>query len=518
MPPVRVISSLMETCSEWVWRWLHRCLNHQASPPERLRQRKYVLTTLNSNIRQKLLKRILCIHMYDVPMASKCMLLELLADRNTHWVDLTQGGYAYIDEIFHLYRTLNLGLLVGLTRLGFICNVKMKNDQKYLPDVNSTFYRLLNQMRHLQWVRLSGVADRNMLATLGVNCHSLQHVDVSGSMRVDDMALAALILKDPIVVEGQSQEQVATHQLPTNSCCATLNFVCISETQVSMMSALLLLRYVPNLTSFGGYVEAGSLSAVLQLLQPQEGVEQYKLTHLWEDRILPAQASLLKVACPHLTTLITCESSLASLPHLQPLTTLTLDLDFRGCASDIYSGLQMQGDTLKELRFLKSINCPLDLAWLMELTPNLEWIECNLYIEEGYQMPTWRLLKVASVIVSSSKVVLALLTHTPELRNLSLTFLPEPYQETFECINDDLILNTTLAGGLTRLEHLRITDCAITMWGVQCLLLHCQQLTHIAAFSSWKNISQHDIRTLQSQVQENNWQLNLVYHERPSKI
>lgn len=515
MPPLKVISSLMETCSEWVWRWLHRCLDHQAAPPRRLRQRTYILATLNSNIRQKLINRILGQHMHEVTMASKCLLLELLADGSTHRVDLTQGGYAFIEEIFHLYRTLNLSLLTGLTHLGLICNVKMTNDHKYLLDVNSIFYRLLNQMCHLQWVRLSGVADRTILATLGANCHFLQHLDVSGSVKVDDEALAALLLKDPLAVKGRSQEQVAAQHLPTNSCCTTLSFVCVSETNVSELSAVLLLRYVANLTSLGGFVEAGSVCGVIELLQPHEGVARYKLNQLWEVKLLPGQASLLKVACPDMTALTTTEASLPALNLLHPLTSLAVDLDFHGSATGIYSCLQARGDTLKELRFLNSINCPLDLAWLMELTPNLEWIESHLYVEEGYEIPNWRVLRVAAVIVNSSKVLLALLTHTPNLRHLTITFLPEPYSETFECINDDLLMNITLAGGLTHLQKLSIKECAISLWGVHCLLLHSPQLTYIAALFFWKNISQDDIKKLQLQATRNNWQLSVFSHERP---
>ncbi|KAK8741545.1 hypothetical protein OTU49_002264 [Cherax quadricarinatus] len=510
MPPFKKIDSLTEICSEWVWRWLHHCLDYQAAPRERMRQREYVLATLNPNIRQQLLNRILSLQMNDVMLSGKCMLLEMLGDRSTQWVDLSQSGYGYVDEVFHFYRTLTLGLLINITRLGLICNVKTKVDCKYLLDINCTFYRVLNQMRHLQWVTLGGVGDRTILATLGANCYQLEHLNVQDSVRVDDDAVAALLLKNPQAVDGLSKKQVLDTALPSNPCCKTLSFVCVCGTQVSLVSAALLLRYVPALTSFGGSVEGGSLSSLIELLQPEKGVTKLNLNKFWDSKILPHQASLMNVACPKLTFLMTTASSLPSLHFLYPIASLTVELSFHGCAADIYSYLGARGENLKTLIFTDNLNCLLDMAWLMELTPNLEQIESSLYIEEGYEIVGWKLLKEATVTVNSSKTLLTLLSHTPNVRHLSINFLPQPYMETFECINDDLIINVISAGGLMRLEKLTITECAITIKGLNWLFLHCAELTYIARLLFWKNVSQEDIHQLHVQANQNNWQLTIV--------
>ncbi|KAG7157550.1 uncharacterized protein LOC121879948 isoform X1 [Homarus americanus] len=516
MPPFKTIGSLTEICTERVWRWLYHCLNYQATPRDRMRQRAYILATLNSNIRQQLLNCILRIHTQEVMLSSKCMLLELLGDRSTQWVDVSRSGYSYVDEVFHFYRTLTLSLLINLTRLGVICNVKSKIDSKYLLEINSTFYRVLNQMRHLQWVTLGGVADQTILATLGANCHQLEHLNVCGSIRVNDQALAALLLKDPLAVEGRSMKQVIDKNIATNPCCATLTFVCVSETEVTLIGAVLLLRCVPNLTSLGGAVEDGSLSSVIHMLQPEEGVASYKLNHLWDDRISPDQASLLNVACPELTSVTTTVYSLPSLHLLYPITSLTVDLYFRGGSTSIYNYLQLRGANLKELVLSNNISCPLDLGWLMELTPNLERVESSLYLEEGYEILGWKNVQVASVRVNSSKTLIALLSHIPRVKDLSIIFEPEPYTETYECINDDLVINACISGGLTHLETLSIAECAVSLQGLNCLLLHCPELSYVAPLLFWTNITQDDIRHLQSQAAHSNWRLKLVLREHSS--
>ncbi|XP_045596483.1 uncharacterized protein [Procambarus clarkii] len=516
MPPFKKICSLTEICTEWVWRWLNHCLNHQAPPRDRMRQRQYVLSTLNPNIRQQLLNRIFNVDTRDVMLDSKCMLLEMLGDRSTQWVDLSRSGFGYIDEVFQFYRTLTLGLLINITRLGLICNVKSKSDCKYLLDINNTFYRVLNQMRHLQWVTLTGVGDRTILATLGANCYQLEHLDVSDSVKVDDEAVAALLLKDPQSVEGLNLKQVIEQDLSKNPCCETLSLVCVCGTQVSLKSTLFLLRCVPALTSFGGAVEDGSLCSVIELLQPDQGVTKFKLNKFWDAKVLPTHASLLNVACPKITSVTTSVSSLPSLHFLYPITSLTVDLNYlncRNCANYIYNYLQVRGETLKDLLFTNSLNCFLDLAWLMELTPNLERLESGLYIEEGYEILGWKLLWDASVTVNSCEALLTLISHTPSLKNLSINFMPEPYTETFECINDELVIKIISAGALTRLQKLKIAECAITVKGLNWLFLHCSELSYIAPLLFWKNISQDDIQQLHLQAKQNNWELKLVLRE-----
>ncbi|KAK7071160.1 hypothetical protein SK128_009005 [Halocaridina rubra] len=521
MPPFKSIGSLSDICTDWVWRWLFHCLKHQAKPEDRLQQRQYVISTLNPNVRQQLLNRICGSHMYRVSLSSKCFLIEMLGDKSTHCLDLSQSGLYYIDEIFQFYRTLTFGLLLSLTKLGIKCNVSSLNDQKLLPDLNITFYRVFNQMGNLRWVTLTGVGDTPILCTLGSNCHHLEYLDISGSPYVKDESIARLLVQDSLALCGRSLEQISRQELATTPLCKTLSIVCVSGTDITMVSAIILLHYLPRLTSLGGQIDCGSVCEVIRLLQPEtdnqdvssDGPKVFEFEELSDSCITPENASLLCLSCPKVKRLTTTMINMQSLHVLHPLQSLTIE-DMRGDPLYIYNYLQMRGDSLKELILCDNLTCPLDLTWIMELTPNLEQLRGNICIDDSYEVPNWDKLLVATVTVNSSKVLLELLTHAPGLRELSIDFLPEPYSETSDCINDNLIIYIALKGGLKCVEKLVIKECAISIKGIDCLLIHCPELWYLAPVSFWHNVSEDDVKRLRTEAVENNWKLKIVvYHD-----
>ncbi|XP_063592896.1 uncharacterized protein LOC134769991 isoform X2 [Penaeus indicus] len=510
MPPFKPFLSLTNICIEWVLQWLARNVRRLGAPKERLKQREYITANLNSNIRQRLLNIIFQQHMYKWDLSSKCLILELLGDRSTQIVDFTKGGYGFVDEVWHFYRTLTIGLMVNLTKIGVTCDLKTESDKKYLADINHTFYRIFSQMKNLRWVILKGVADTVLLGMMGTNCPYLEYLDVSGSYKVDDESVANLLLKDPLSVEGKNLQKLSLQDIPTQPCAKNLKYVCLSETNVSLVSAVILLHYVPKLQSFGGDIHAGSISSVMEVLQPEEGHMTFQLKELWDARILPHHASLMNIMCPHLTCLNTDASSLNCLHILSSISSLTLCLYYRNFVNEIYDYLLGNGENLKKLILVDHINCCLDLSWLVGLTPNLEHLESSVDLLEGTEMSDWPLLKFARVTVGTSKALLALLTKAPELRELDITFVREPYQETFECINDDLIVYAVIEDGLRKLHKLKINECAIGLKGIDCLLLHCPDLCYLAPLAFWHGLSNQDLHSLIQRIKENNWQLKLI--------
>ncbi|XP_042866717.1 uncharacterized protein LOC122249696 isoform X2 [Penaeus japonicus] len=510
MPPYKPFLSLTNLCIEWVVEWLAKNVRRLGAPKERLKQREYIAVNLNANIKQMLLNIIFQQHMYKWDLASKCLMMELLGDRSTRIIDFTKGGYGYVDEVWHFYRTLTIGLMINLTKIGVTCNFKTESDKKYLTDINHTFYRVFSQMKNLRWVILKGVADTVLLGMMGTNCPYLEYLDVTGSHKVNDESVANLILKDPLLVEGRNLQKLTLQDIPTQPCANSLKYVCLSETDVSLVSAVILLHYVSKLESFGGDIHAGSVSSVMEVLQPTKSQMTFQLHELWDAKILPHHASLMNMMCPHLTHLNTDASSLDCLHIFSSISSLTLSLYYRNFGNEIYNYLLGSGENLKKLILIDHINCSLDISWLVDLTPNLEHIEATVDMQEGTEMSEWLHLKFARLTVGSSKVLLALLTSTPELRDLDITFVREPYQETFECINDDLIIYALIEDGLKKLQKLKISECAIGLKGIDCLLLHCPDLTYLAPLAFWHGLCSQDLHSLVQRIKENNWQLKLI--------
>ncbi|XP_050722920.1 uncharacterized protein LOC127001792 [Eriocheir sinensis] len=507
MPCCQSVSPLSEAAGERVRQWLLCCLCHQPGPQERQAVRRHVLTALAPRPRQDLLSHVLASP--EVVMDNKCQLVEILGDVTTRSVDLIPGGPLFVEEVFHLYRSLTMAAVINLTRLGIVCDVRSIADRRYVPDINVTFYRLMGHMRHLVWVTLAGVADGTILAHLGANCHALEYLDVSGSPRVDDVGVAKLLLQGRMNL--RDLHHLAHAPLPpTSPCCATLTYLGVTRTETSSASIVLLLRCLRQVTSLGGFVNDGSLLEVLKLLKNGKAAEwPTSLSEVSEARILPHQVPLLVAACPGLTTLVTEETSVPALSLLPSLQSLTVDLQLRGESGPLYDMVEVRGSALTHLRLENSINCPLELTYLMDAAPHLHHLEARLYLGEGCVVTGWASLASAKIGVTTCKGVVALLTHTPALRRLTLSLDPEPYTETWRDLNDAVLEQVVGGGGLGAVEELVVTDCGATVTGLQLLMLHCQHLALVASLINWPAITLADLHLLREQIACNNWCLDL---------
>ena len=447
--------------------------------------------------------------MPDVVMDIKCQLVEVLGDTTTWCVDLTPVGQLYIDEVFHLYRSLTLAGLVNVTHLGMMCNVKSLSDRRYLPDVNSTFYRLMGHLRHLVWVTLCGVADNTMLAALGANCHVLQYLDVSSSPRVDDLGVGKLLLQGRINLRNLSL--LASAPLPpTSLCCASLTFLGVSHTEAGVASVVLILRCLRQATSLGGCISDGSLVEVLEVMKAG-GIADWptSLTKVWEPRVLPHHAPILAAGCPALHSLTTQEISVSSVSLLPPLLELTIDLCLRGDEEPLYDMLEISGSTLTHFVLEGNINCPLEMTILMDAAPQLRHLKACVYLGDGCEVRGWASLASAEVGVTTCKGIVALLTHTPALRRLTLSLEPEPYAETWRDLDDGVLEQVMAGDGLVALEQLVVTRCGMTPSGLELLMLHCQHLELVAPLIQWPAITQDDLTLLRRQIMSSNWCLDL---------
>lgn len=462
-----------------------------------------MLTALAPRPRQALLSQVLASP--EVLVDNKCQLLEVLGDVTTRSADLTPGEPLFVEEVFHLYRSLTMAALIHLTHLGIVCDVRSVADRRYVPDINVTFHRLMGHMRNLVWVTLAGVADGFILAHLGANCHALEYLDVSGSPRVDDVGVTKLLVQGRVNLRDLYHLAYAPLP-PTSPCCATLTYLGLANTETGPASIVLLLRCLRRVTSLGGFVNDGTLLEVLRVLKKEWPTS---LSEVWEARILPHQVPLLLAACPNLTTLVTEEASVPAVCLLSSLQSLTVDLQLRGDSGPLYDMVEARGTALTHLSLENNINCPLEMTYLMDALPHLHHLEACLYLGESCTVAGWASLASAKIGMTTCKGVVVLLTHTPALRRLTLSLAPEPYTETWRDLNDSVLEQVVGGGGLGALEELVVTDCGATISGLQLLMLHCQHLALVAPLINWPAISLADLQLLREQIISNNWCLDL---------
>lgn len=510
MPPHKPLSSLKDICIQWTLEWISSVVKVCGSHQQHKYQRLYLISALSSNIRQHLLFLTFRQPLYERNLTYKCLVLQLLGDQNTRSVDFSCAGIAYLYEVNYLYRILTQVQITNLTRLGINCNLRTMADKKCLMEVNATFYPVFNKMTNLRWVRLVGVADKTLLTALGMNCPHLEYLYVDESHRVNDEAVAKLLLRDSMDVAFQNIKDFDLQDIPTNPCASSLKVIGLNGTEVSMKSVLTILHCVPYLESFEGDVNVGSLCKIMESLQPEDGHRSFNLQKLWDTRILPNQALLIDRVCPHLTYLSTDASSLFALHLLSSVSSLTLKLYFQNATIEIYNYLLVSGVNLRELVLVDHINCCLDLTWLVELTPNLEHLEATIMKEERRNMSQWPLLTTAKITLESSKPLFALMTHAPILKDLDVTFEAWSGLDTFEDINDTLITNAVASGSLQNLQKLKINKCAISMKGIDCLILNCPDLMYLAPLAFWNGVSHEDLQILHQRTKENNWCFRLV--------
>lgn len=124
--------------------------------------------------------------------------------------------------------------------------------------------------------------------------------------------------------------------------------------------------------------------------------------------------------------------------------------------------------------------------------------------EEGRNMSQWPLLTTAKITLESSKPLFALMTHAPRLKDLDVTFETWSGLDTFEDINDTLITNAVASGSLQNLQKLKINRCAISMKGIDCLILNCPDLMYLAPLAFWNGVSHEDLHILHQRMKENN--------------
>ncbi|CAL4069080.1 unnamed protein product [Meganyctiphanes norvegica] len=523
MPLLNQIPKLANTVLEWVWKYLFRLVVSNNSADIQQKRHKYLCKNVDSYIRQMILNCAFKIEKSHKYHDYKLLLLEMLSDAHIVSVNLTKSGTITlaIDDVLKLYSILNSNKLTKIYHLGIDCDMPVK-EKKDLPEANIQFYQILPKMNNLSWVTLTSIANLVIMRTLGAYCHHLEYLDVSKSVLIGDNAIAALLLRKSINIDDISTGDVLELSTKRTPCAQSLKVVCLSETLVENKGAILLLRFAHNLTSLGGPINAFSTSeSIFSLMNlPEEEMRQLNLTELWDSKLLQDHASVVEVLCPNLNKVSVSASYTSSLDFLPTITEITLDLDFKPWADDIYSFTCYRGEHLKSLIMENNINGPIELGWLIESTPSLEHIEAHIECHyNSTDVAVWERLTTASILLNSSKCLSVFMQHSPALEDLKIKVNEDPCKVTddWKCINDDVLVSVTCKGGLTKLKRLLLRKCAVGLLGINSLLVQCSNLSYLGYLNEWDNLTQTDIEKLRAKCKSSNWDLTLAEYDHDPK-
>lgn len=516
MPQYIEIKSLYTIALQWVEKLLYVLATKENAPARRMKRRKFLAENLSYHCRQMILNRVLDISKQKCMYAYKLTMLEMLGDENTIAVDFTKSGSMYIDDLFQLYRVLFMSKTINIFRLGINCDMP-EVDKKYLGEINIKMYKMLTYMRNLRWVTLNSIANLAMIRTLGAYAHHLEYLDVSRSYEIFDNAAPALLIIDNIDLDKYSEIELIRLQVRTTPCANKLKYICLSETFLGPKGAIIFLKFAPNLRSLGGPANGFSTSELVSLVQPPGQLLELNLVYLSDGRIRPKDAENIPLYCPNLEEVSIAASSFPSLQLLQPLSKVTIDMDYRPWADDIWNYTWARGEFLKELIFENSINGPIELGWIVDLTPNLEvltaCLECH-YPSDSFGM--WEHMKTADIVIRTAKCLMEFTLHSPNLENLNIFFEPPIryiLSTEYKCINDDLLVMIMIEGGLRKLKKLIINKSSIGPDGIECLLLHCPNLCCLGYLREWDKFTEEDLLKMRAQAISSNWDLNLIYVE-----
>ncbi|XP_069701813.1 uncharacterized protein [Periplaneta americana] len=397
-------------------------------------------------------------------------------------------------------------------------------DIETVSSANLTFHRVLRGglAANLRSLVLRSICDNEILRILGHHCPHLRHLDATSSWLVDDNGLRSLCFKDPeshiIPPDGYCGDDngwfSAVQPSDINICCQSLQEVRIQDTNTSELGVIMLLLFIPNLKSLGGFIYYRNVGdAIVSLSHYHAGKLKLNLTDLWDTCLSPEKAGILATAAPHLTSLYTRGSWLHSVGSFSHLASLTVDFDFVDFASALESYLINHGQKLKKLVLVDQMHS-VDVSVLAENCPRLEELGAKLeggwYGETGAMLPY---LAVCRIRVGGTEPLHTLLVHAQCLEHLEVVLEEESYGEGVEVIEDTLI-SQSLAEN-SRLEHLRVfllrSECNLSVLSVQLLISSCPSLRFLGDLHAWTGICDRDMEQLAQEIIDRNLDLMLSY-------
>nr|CAD7411304.1 unnamed protein product [Timema poppensis] len=528
MPSCIPVQSLYSICLSTVFEYLRKAVRKKNSPEH---FRKNMLCSLPAGIREHL------VHM----TTSQCRnntyvmmdLLYVLLDGSIKQLDHTAGdinSWLRPEESAALFSRLEQCGATGLHEL----TVKVRLDprtfggsRKSETYANLYFHRVLRNglASHLRSLVLHSVCDNAILGLLGKQCPHLRHLDATSSWLVDDGGIIQLCFRDPELHLNSSyshygnsndyfaRQFLSVSDIELTSCCRTLHEVRIQDTNTSEVGVLLLLLFLPNLRSLGGFIYYRNVGdAVVSLYRSKAGL-QLSLTDLWDTCLSQEKAQLVSEAAPLLSSLYTRGTCLENVGVFTNLTSVTVDFDFIDCARALEQYLFQHGKRLRKLVLVDQMHS-VDITMLAELCPDLEELGAKVegawWGEPGTMLTN---LNTCRVRVGCTETLRALLVHSPNLAHLEVILEEERYSEGVDVFDDSLVSYTVAENPC--LAKLRVfmmrSECNLTVLTVHLLINACPALKFVGELQMWAGVAERDVEELAADIRDRNLDLLVSY-------
>lgn len=541
MPPLLPVQSLYKTCLLMIFNHL-RCLVCQ-NPDSVESLRAFLQSSFHRGIRQNLID-IATKHCSSSDVFILLDLLRVLLDKSIKRLDLSstdENTVLRADQCARLFEYFDEYDTVGLQEL--LVKVPLPNSYRggieSLSPGNFALHRVLRRglASSLHTLVLHSVCDNETLHLLGQYAVHLTHLDVSSSWLVDDRGLQQLLLQNPDVCYFESDALDTVETIFTsmwsishafgdphagvNPCCSTLQEVRIQDTNTSEIGVALLLLFVPNLRSLGGFIYYRSVGeAIISLLRQSQNTLRLALTELWDTHMPSLKASVLSPALPNLSSLYTRATWLPTLNIFPHLSSLTIDFDFIDFSHSLERFLRVIPQMLRKLVLVDQVHA-VDLAIIGELCPELEELSAKLNGTwcSGGRQKAFKLLPslhTCRVRISNQDTFRSLLVHTQKLRVLEVIMESKPLDE--EKLDDALISSALneriMPPQLTRL-NITVSNSTMVQWcnlsflSVHILAQACPQLRLLGDLNLWR-IPKRQLIELMHEIMAKNWDLQLI--------
>lgn len=536
MPPLLPVQSLYKTCLLVIFNHL-RCLVRQNTDSlEALRE--LLQSLFHRGIRQNLID-IATKRCSSSDAFTLLDLLKVLLDKSIKHLDLSRGDDSatlQADQCARLFDYLEQYNGIGLQEL--VVKVRLTNSYRGgVESISPGNFALHHVLRHglassLHTLVLHSVCDNETLHLLGQHAVHLSHLDVSSSWLVDDRGLHQLLLKNPDVCYFDSEafdtvEAIFTSMwaishafggphVGVNNCCSSLQEVRIQDTNTSEIGVALLLLFVPNLRSLGGFIYYRSVGeAIISLLRQSQNTLRLSLSELWDTHMPSLKASVLSRALPNLSSLYTRATWLPTLNTFPKLYSLTIDFDFMDYSQSLERFLRVIPQMLKKLVLVDQVHA-VDLAMIGELCPGLEEVSAKLVGSwgSGSRQKAYSLLPslhTCRVRILNQETFRSLLVHTQKLHVFEVVMEKMPHDEPNL---DDEIISSALSERVSPLQLTRLiitsnSGCNLSFLSVHLLAQACPKLKLLGDLNLWK-IQKRQLVELTNEIMAKNWDLQLV--------
>ncbi|XP_075235974.1 uncharacterized protein LOC142333053 isoform X2 [Lycorma delicatula] len=533
MSPLCQVSSLQMCCLHLALTEIHQGLSngHKKS------LHKFLVATLHGGIRQQLID--LAVNKYQNDLYSLMDIIGSLSDSAIRRIEPRPDKLCLsVSQLDLLFSRLEEYGVTGLHEL--IVKVELSQREPVSSAVTSNGVRSLHNLlsnglaQNLRVLVLRAACDNEVLNLLGQHAVNLMSLDISSNWRVDDLGIRHLILKDPGCLsfppdldscESNVLCELAT--LPQNlltPVCFSLHEIRIQDTNTSGLSVLMLLLFIKNLKSLGGFIYYRNIGDAILTLQPYRS--QLELTDLWDMHLPPDKVLRLSSALPKLATLYTRASQLPQgLTPFENLINMTIDFDFAHFGPQFTEYLSFNGSRLKKVILIDQVYS-LDLTTVAYCCPLLTELEAKVRIGDHYPSALMPYLKVARLRISSAETFRWLMLHAEVIQHLELLMEEDEELHYHGLILDHKVivdLSNCQPPSFDTIEYLSIYLInsyvgSLDSDSIRLLISSCKHLKYLDDLQTWCRVREAEILSVVSEMVTNNCNIDMRYKDYTTSI